>query len=1240
MSDLSTDITSNAFNFGNLYTSGVDSRTGTFNLSFNIGNLKSSGDLNFSAMLGYNPLSKSRSRFGTGWSLNLTNYDKKNSRLSLSNGMYFSVYLLHGIPTCRYFKEKDLSILYKRGCFIIYHKDGTIEKLNSDGQIDRIISTSGHYHQFNYSHGQLIGVIDGEGKLLRISANSRSFTIVNSLNHIVCKGSFSGGYLARVEFADNKIISIDYNHLASYSLITRVRHPIGYSDEISYKLNAFLLPNMAPVTALPAVSSHTMKCSNFSKTKTYTYSRKNYLGYGLPSFIKDYDILYECKEDYKYSCIIVDDLIEQEIVYNKYHLIVSDVKKENNTGKVLNKIINTYHLNDNITFDEQPNQFLELKVSKEYLYNENGSERVIKLETDYDSYGNLIRQKDEYGIEKVFVYYQKSELPLDASDFYIPHLVKTEITYPSDKYKTADDPFFVNNIVYCKAKKLSNDGNFLLKLRESNMTNKKEMLLVISYQYHTNKDFPFSFSRVSEASYSGVTNIVNEKFQYLDRGDEIVIKKETIFSDSINQSSSISYCIHNHYKIRETDYVGNVKVNEYDNMGRICKESSNYGTPYQFITEYLYSLNDKQLDIVNNGNVFEQIDYDDFGRKIASHKLGTNGSLWLAEAYVYDSYDRVVQTTFYDSINGEFKSHTITKDYTMWGKVTETDPNGVKSVTVVDNVGMTETTYLLNGSKQHNKVFVRKNEAGSEVSVTHGSISTSQIYDGHNRLIESVNINGIRTILKLDAFGREIKKIVQPINGDSVIADITYDPRATDQSVIEIRLNGMLVGERSYDEMGRILSEFKAGGTTYFEYATLSEIPTKMIKPDGTVITNSIDIKIDKVLGESSSVGRNINVFTYDMPTGLLLEANNTHCYTSRSYYQNHLIKTEIQHGRTASYGYSEQGLLTSYTDFFGKVEVRTYSDFDMLTEVDNEGFLVTLSYDPFGRLLTEKVISKVDGAEMIHEYYYSDTHFNKISRKVSLYNSSIFITQKYEYDEIGNIIRKEITDEDYNVSEETYGYNDLNQMVYHSASGETKPSFNGIGYILEQEFVFDELSNITNVNTVFSELVSGARQIDNAEYIYNDNFLLTEIRHSNSLLENELFEYNENGQLSIDSQGSSLFYDAFDHLSSVTATNGALLTSYQYGASGNLVRQVFENQPFTELFYSSNQLTHELQGSYSSRLFMVKNNHLGRYLLLNGNSVQIDLSVSDYKNSQIGLISGATRKNIQYSAYGYTDGM
>ncbi len=87
----STSVHSNAFNFMSCLKSGVDPRTGLYNISISMPELQSN-DLRgpgFRLDLSYSQLNTLDSGYGKGWNLQVSQYNPATQILSLSTGETF-----------------------------------------------------------------------------------------------------------------------------------------------------------------------------------------------------------------------------------------------------------------------------------------------------------------------------------------------------------------------------------------------------------------------------------------------------------------------------------------------------------------------------------------------------------------------------------------------------------------------------------------------------------------------------------------------------------------------------------------------------------------------------------------------------------------------------------------------------------------------------------------------------------------------------------------------------------------------------------------------------------------------------------------------------------------------------------------------------------------------------------------------------------------------------------------------
>ncbi|MCU1723152.1 hypothetical protein, partial [Pseudomonas sp. 5P_5.1_Bac1] len=134
----SSNVHSNAFNFLSFVETGVDPRTGQYTCSLSLPELEGN-DLsgpNVPLRLSYSPLNTLNSGFGTGWTLQLSQYDTATNILSLSTGETFKVTSTSSTDDQLLMREKKIDSFHLHKLsdtrFRVVHKSGLIEELATD----------------------------------------------------------------------------------------------------------------------------------------------------------------------------------------------------------------------------------------------------------------------------------------------------------------------------------------------------------------------------------------------------------------------------------------------------------------------------------------------------------------------------------------------------------------------------------------------------------------------------------------------------------------------------------------------------------------------------------------------------------------------------------------------------------------------------------------------------------------------------------------------------------------------------------------------------------------------------------------------------------------------------------------------------------------------------------------------------------------------------------------------------
>lgn len=1223
------EITTNAYNFSKLFTCGIDERTSMYNMSFNLAELYSSGELNFVAKIGYNPLSKINVGFGEGWSLNISEYDIKGRLITLSDGTSFRIVNIIGERViCRYLKEnKNLMVTINKGLLIITHKDGTIEEFDSSGKLAYIKSPSGHWHKFSFRNDRLLSIIDSDGKSLIFNYSYNNFSILDSSKLEKCSGNISNGMLKGVLFDDNRI-EVKYEIINNFRYIKSVKHPTGYYETIYYKNDAIKLPKGAGLICLPGIIRLEVNVGgNISSTK-YEHSTNNYLGYGLASYNKGYDTLYETKENYEYSCKVTTDEKEREITYNKYHLPVRDVTYDSKSGALLSEITTEYHVVENVNFDDQPNQYLKPKVNYSKFYDKNGRFREEVVVTEFDDHENISREVDKYGIEKVFTYYTGDELLVNS--YHIPHLVKKIDINPSRKYSTGKEYSYSISYQYTNIKTIDKLNDYFVKSREIQISNDGTLIKDDELDYHEDRSNLLTFGLLKRKKFA-LSNKVNETIDYNFSSNEINITRAAVYFDGLSAEQRESYCRHTQ-KIKSTkDIIGNTVHYSYDLLGRIVEEIHDQHTDYEFIIRYSYDINERSMTTYRDDNASEKIIYDEKGRKKIVFKADVYSVLRKYEEYKYDAFDRILELKRFDYINDHEKSYVVVYEYDVWGKSVEIAENGLKTITVNNKYELSTTTYNQYQDSVFNKKKKITNEIGKVTYSENNEAFCQYEYDGFGELIKEIDINGIEKYYTINQYGHEVEQRIDLTNN---IVRITskYDNRfASNQEITEIAINDLVISSRRYDGLGRIKKEVVNGIETNFRYNSFLNVPNE-VECRGKVIFNELDELAGLVVRDHSNAHKEVNKFKYDKKTKLILEEINDYVACEYEYYSNKRMKKETQHGNSFFYFYSSNGLLTRSVDYNGVEELRDYDNHGHLIRIQSDNYIVNITRDFLFRVQDEVIESKNNGLTVKNTYKYNET-FGKVKEKNTVINGFNQSYQTYEYDKVGRLIKKEHIDNTGIKYTESYKYNQIGQLKEVSYSDNSRIDYYNCGYIVNQCFDYDILNNISVIRTSFLDY-QGVLCTDTAIYSY-DLFRLQSISHSFSNIHQEHFTHDEQGRQTLDSAGNKIEYDAHGRICKLIDTNEKIISRYEYSSSGVIMKQIMLNQDDLLFYYAGNNPCGERQGGFYSKNILMNRSKLGR-CIYGVNVSDVDIYYRDYKNSITGIINKTNSNDIQYSAYGY----
>ncbi len=289
-------------------------------------------------------------------------------------------------------------------------------------------------------------------------------------------------------------------------------------------------------------------------------------------------------------------------------------------------------------------------------------------------------------------------------------------------------------------------------------------------------------------------------------------------------------------------------------------------------------------------------------------------------------------------------------------------------------------------------------------------------YHPNELLASTTDPHGYTTYYTYDA-NHNLTLEELPLSHTEIRYDLSNRP-------IQIIQNSEQITDKTYDKLGRLLTETDEVGTTSYSYDNLGNI-TQIIHPDGGVTTNTYDI-----FG---------NLITQVDPNGWITQ--NTYNLHSE------LIHTRYPDGSEQRFSYNPDGTLASQTDKNGAITRYSYDIFGHPTQIETygKGKLLKATYRTFTpfTLLSEVTL---DGIETRYTYDYA-------GRKTSQTTDQCTIS--YGYDPLG---RQSHTRLDDALTINLYDFK--NQLI-------EKRLTDHLGHILEQvRYTYDAAGNQTSVIT------------------------------------------------------------------------------------------------------------------------------------------------------------------------------
>ncbi len=575
-------------------------------------------------------------------------------------------------------------------------------------------------------------------------------------------------------------------------------------------------------------------------------------------------------------------------------------------------------------------------------------------------------------------------------------------------------------------------------------------------------------------------------------------------TDALGGASAFTYDARGN-RTSMTDAAGNVQAlafNEFDLPATITDPEGN-------VFQYGYRADGKPETLTDALGNIVTLGYDASGN-VAS----VTDALGNTTTFAYNAKGQITAKT--DALG-----HTSTFAYNAEGRMTRM-ANAPGHAVVM--------TYDANGNELTRTTTRTKSDGTVE------TLTTTQVYDAADRLVETTDALGRTFAMAYDAAGRKVS------DTDAAGRVTTYEYDAQGRVTRTVAPDGTATGS-TYDVLGRVATSLDAAGrATAYAYDELGRL-TRTTFADGTFVETSYDA-VGRVLTSTDAAGRvtsyaydragrrtgvtdalgQTTAFTYDANGNLATTTDALGRVTSSIYDAlNRRVQTVFADGTTASTGYDELGRVTAETDQAGRTKNYAYDILGRLLGVtDALNQTTAFTYDEMGNTLMQ-----VDALSRITRYGY-DGLGRRVRRTLPL-----GMVEALAYDASGNLSART----DFKGRTTTYQYDAGNRLIAKvpdAALGEP-----GVAY--------------TYTETGRRAAMADASGTTNYSYDLRDR-LVSKATPQGTLS----YRYDAAGQLirtqseAIDGLDVSYGYDGLGRLGTVTDRElGA--TSYSYDAVGNL---------------------------------------------------------------------------------------
>ncbi|WP_256574511.1 MULTISPECIES: RHS repeat domain-containing protein [unclassified Pseudomonas] len=1263
-------VSSNAFNFSDFVSGGVDPRTGVYTCALTLGAVRSA-ELNgpsFNLSLGFNPLNTRNAGYGTGWSLSTSRYDLRSKFMTLATGEIYKASETGSALLFREMKLESAKVLkVGTGHYEVRYKDGRREELKVHGATNvavpiRIIAANGasitlKYATFN-EQPMLIEIADAKRVLLNVSRTVGRLTMTQNPgtpSSAEFSMTFKNDRVTAIGLPIGRGWDLQYEVIDGISYLKRVDSPLGAVEIIRYKQVGHLLPSLEGLKSLPYVIAHDIfaRQGQPKVVKTYAYSDHNYLGHGVPSDpVDDGDPLYRAPGSYQYKSterLIVGEKTHTRIerTYNKFHLLISEVTI---SGESVTSVSSEYHGDVNKPFTEQPAQFQMPKAqTRSYGNSVSKNKRTEMSTTEFDSAGNLVKQVQTSGVTTQYEYYPdiaSVDCPKDPLGFV--RFLKSKTVVPADgggastitRYRYALHPALEGATL---ASVVPVQESFFEQVESSEVLRSK-----VDLTYLDTPGDPSTHGLLKQQSVTRNGKATRIEYVYVLGAHTRVLKKTVHGFDGTTRSSEQTLSTLNGLMLSERDADDGVIEYEYDKLARRLRKTLAPGTAHASSTHWSYEAakgNDPAtVNTSDSSGGMQKITYDALGRITEVQEKDcdnpdSQGECPMRAIYTtaHDNTGRPFEEIYRDWWEGtarEVKSEFI---YDDWGQVKETrhgdgriehsefDPISRQQKSWLQGMGKTVTVVNAFGKPDSAELFDLKDQSLGK---------TVNEYDGLGRALSQTDPAGNTTRYEYDVFDRMVRSTLP----DGHVVETEFAAHSTDELAVEIIVAGLSLGQQVFDGLNRVIESSVGGRKSVIRYDAGRSQPKSHTNPAGQEIEFIHAPEQGGQLTERKAVTKGddeglVSRFTYDGLNGKTKSCIGQGRERHFEYFPSGRLKSETtrygEKRKTVSHTYSFAGLPLTYVDVLGTKHTTEYDTWGRRTSFRQGSVQAGFFYDRRGLLEKIETRDTSSGRLLTTHLAYDD-----IGREVSRsYETNGLPTQTLtsSYTVAGKLAQKVLKRGSFVLRDERFTYDVRGRLSQYDCDGSQRPKDPYGKEIVQQKFTFDALDNILSLQTTFPQGVN----VTTFSFSLIDPAQLVGVTHSHADYPAPVtLEYDADGRMIKDDQARTLAYDAFGRLIQVSNAQGEVVRGYHYDGFDRLVELSQPRMLDVQRYYHNARVSNEIRDQDSRSI--VRNGGLVLGQQQSGADTGSRIFGTDQQQSVLTQPHGEQWGNSAYSPYGH----